>query len=148
MADIVGSSELSMETVPSTYIPMKNAVFYSLAAAFAEEKGARRIIGGHNAEDKILFEDTSEEFFDSLEKTFSAASPRLRENGLEILRPLKDMGKAEVVALAKEVGVPLELTWSCHRAGTKHCWRCEGCERRAEAFEAAGFEDPLISKKV
>ena len=68
MADIVGSSELSMETVPSTYIPMKNAVFYSLAAAFAEEKGARRIIGGHNAEDKILFEDTSEEFFDSLVK--------------------------------------------------------------------------------
>jgi len=146
--DIAGSRELSRRSVPTTYVPMKNAIYYSLAAAFAEEKGAGCIIGGHNADDRRLFEDTSEEFFGSLQKALTAGSPRLRRNGLKILRPLKDLGKAEVVALAAGIGVPLELTWSCHRAGAEHCWRCDGCRRRVEAFAAAGVEDPLKSKKV
>jgi 7-cyano-7-deazaguanine synthase len=146
--DIAGSSELSKKAVPPTYIPMKNAIYYSLAAAFAEEKGSGCIIGGHNGEDRRVFEDTSEEFFASLQKTILASSPRLRRRGLKILRPLKDMSKPEVVALAARLGVPLELTWSCHRAGEEHCWRCDGCRRRTEAFEAAGVQDPLRSKKV
>lgn len=146
--DIAGSRWLSKHVVPPTYIPMKNAIFYSLAGAFAEEKGSGRIIGGHNKDDGLVFEDTSEEFFVSLQKALLAGSPRLRRNGLKIIRPLKDKSKAEVVALAAGIGVPLELTWSCHRAGTEHCWRCEGCRRRVEAFAAAGVDDPLASKKV
>jgi 7-cyano-7-deazaguanine synthase len=127
---------------------MKNAVFYSLAAAYAEEKRAVRIIGGHNADDRRLFDDTSDEFFASLQRAITSSSPRLRRRGLKILRPLKDKSKSEVVALAAGIGVPLELTWSCHRAGQEHCWRCDGCRRRAEAFRAAGVLDPLASKKV
>jgi len=147
-ADIVGSRELSRKDVPPTYIPMKNAIYYSLAAAYAEEKGARRIIGGHNADDLPLFDDTSEEFFESLQRTLTAASSRLRKSGLEIQRPLKELGKPEVVALAKELGVPLGLTWSCHLGGARHCWRCDGCRWRDEAFAAAGVEDPLRPKKA
>jgi 7-cyano-7-deazaguanine synthase len=146
--DITGSRELSRKEVPPTYIPMKNAVYYSLAAAYAEEKGSGCIIGGQNRDDRRLFEDTSEEFFASLQRTISASSPRLRRRGLKIMRPLKDKSKPEVVALAAAMGVPLELTWSCHRSGGEHCWRCDGCRRRTEAFEAAGVRDPLISKKV
>jgi 7-cyano-7-deazaguanine synthase len=141
--DMVGSKELTRKAVPATYIPMKNAVYYSLAAAYAEEKGADCIIGGQNADDKRFFEDTSEEFFASLQKTITSSSPRLRRWGMKVLRPLKDKSKAEVVALAAGMGVPLELTWSCHRSGEVHCWKCEGCVRRAEAFRAAGVADPL-----
>ena len=147
-ADIVGSKALSRRAVPPTYIPMKNAIFYSLAAAFAEEKGSGAIIGGHNADDRRQFADTSEEFFASLQKTLTAASPRLRGSGLKILRPLKDVRKAEVVTMAAKIGVPLELTWSCHRSGEEHCWSCDGCRRRREAFDAAGVRDPLAPKKV
>jgi 7-cyano-7-deazaguanine synthase len=146
--DIHGSGELSRGAVPPTYVPMKNAIYYSLAAAFAEEKGSECIIGGHNGDDRRLFEDTGEEFFASLQKALRAGSPRLRRSALKIVRPLKDMAKAEVVGLAAEIGVPLGLTWSCHRAGDAHCWRCDGCRARVEAFEAAGVEDPLSSKKV
>lgn len=144
--DITGSKALSKKAVPPTYIPMKNAIYYSLAAAYAEEKGSDCIIGGQNGDDRRLFEDTSEEFFASLQKTVSASSPRLRKRGLKILRPLKDKSKSEVVALAAGMGVPLELTWSCHRSGEEHCWRCDGCKRRMEAFEAAGVKDPLSKK--
>lgn len=126
---------------------MKNAVFYSLAAAYAEEKGAHWLVGGHNADDRRLFEDTSEAFFVNLQSALSSGSPRLKGK-LEIDRPLRDMSKPEVVALASAVGVPFELTWSCHRAGAKHCWRCAGCKARAAAFRASGVEDPLRPKKV
>jgi 7-cyano-7-deazaguanine synthase len=144
--DITGSKALSRSAVPPTYIPMKNAIYYSLAAAYAEEKGSDCIIGGQNGDDRRLFEDTSEEFFASLQRTISASSPRLRGRGLKILRPLRDKSKPEVVVLAARMGVPLELTWSCLRSGKEHCWRCDGCRRRMEAFEAAGVEDPLSKK--
>jgi 7-cyano-7-deazaguanine synthase len=141
--DISGSKVLARKSVPATYIPMKNAIYYFLAAAFAEEKGADCIIGGQNADDRRLFEDTGEEFFASLQKAIGYASPRLRGRGLRILRPLRDKSKGEVVALAAGMGVPLELTWSCHRSGGQHCWKCDGCRMRLEAFRAAGVEDPL-----
>jgi len=145
-ADIVGSKSLA--SVPPTYIPMKNAIYYSLAAAYAEEKGAHAIIGGHNADDTRRFPDTGEAFFKDLLGAFLNGSPRLRRAKLEILRPLKEMSKAEVVSLAEGLGVPLEFTWSCHRAGLRHCWKCQGCMARSEAFAAAGLNDPLSSKKV
>jgi 7-cyano-7-deazaguanine synthase len=144
--DMTGSKALSRRAVPATYIPMKNAIYYSLAATYAEEKGSDCIIGGQNGDDRHTFEDTSEEFFASLQKTILASSPRLRKRGVKILRPLKDKSKSEVVTLAAGMGVPLELTWSCHRSGKEHCWRCEGCKRRTEAFEAAGVRDPLSKK--
>jgi 7-cyano-7-deazaguanine synthase len=146
--DVRGSKGLSWMTVPATYIPMKNAIYYSLAAAYAEEKGSVLIIGGHNADDARVFEDTSEEFFAELRKTLYAASPRFRTNGLVILRPLSRLSKPEVVRLAAEVGVPLQLTWSCNRAGEVHCWKCAGCAQRREAFDKAGIKDPLRPKKV
>jgi len=146
--DITGSRELTRRAVQPTYIPMKNAIYYSLAAAYAEEKGSDCIIGGQNGDDRRLFEDTSEEFFASLQRTISASSPRLRGRGLKIIRPLKDKSKPEVVAFAAGMGVPLELTWSCHGSGERHCWRCDGCRGRMTAFEAAGVQDPLMSKKV
>jgi 7-cyano-7-deazaguanine synthase len=146
--DIRGSPQLSRATVPRTYIPMKNVVFYAFAAAYAEEKGSQVIIGGHNADDRRLFDDTSDEFFQSLEKTLISSSPRLRRVGLTILRPLRDRTKVEVVELGADLGVPFELTWSCHRGGSEHCWKCEGCLQRTRAFEESGIVDPLASKKV
>jgi 7-cyano-7-deazaguanine synthase len=141
--DIAGSKALAKKAIPATYIPMKNALYYSMAAAYAEEKGADCVIGGQNADDKRVFEDTSEEFFASLQKTITASSPRLRGRGFKVLRPLKDKTKPQVVALAVGMGVPLELTWSCYRSGEEHCWRCDGCRRRVEAFQTAGVVDPL-----
>ena len=95
--DMRGSKDPSWMAVPKTYVPMKNAIYYSLAAGYAEEKSADLIIGGHNADDARVFEDTSEEFFADLRKTLYAASPRFRTNGLVILRPLSRLSKPEVV---------------------------------------------------
>lgn len=134
--------------LPPTYIPMKNAIYYGLAAAYAEETGSSRIVAGHNREDTMVFEDTGDEFFLHLEKALLAGSQRLRRNRMKLWRPLGEMSKTEVVSLAERLGVPLELTWSCHLEGTEHCWRCQGCVARQKSFASAGIPDPLMPKKT
>jgi 7-cyano-7-deazaguanine synthase len=135
-----------LDGLPQAYIPMKNAIYYSVAAAFAEETGAERIVGGHNLEDTKIYEDTGDEFFGNLEKTLRSGSERLRTNGLTIWRPLRALDKPAVVSLATKLGVPLEATWSCHGEGEEHCWRCVGCLRREQAFVEAGVVDPLRAR--
>jgi 7-cyano-7-deazaguanine synthase len=129
--------------LPATYIPLRNLIFYGLAASYAEEVGASYIVGGHNREDLAVFEDTGSQFFANLEKTVRSASKRLTERNLTIRRPLQRKTKVEVISLAATLGVPFELTWSCYREGRKHCWRCEGCRKRIDVFKRAGVKDPL-----
>ena len=128
---------------PPSYIPLRNSVFYSLAASFAEEVDADAIVGGHNKDDEKVFEDVSSRFFAPLQAALRAASPTLRRNRLRIVRPLRNLTKPEVIRLGVSLGVPLELTWSCHRDSAEHCWRCEGCLSRRRAFRVAGVPDPL-----
>ena len=129
--------------MPATYIPGRNAVFYSIAGSLAEVVGADYIIGGHNRDDSGVFRDTSEGFFRKLQAALWQGSVALSERRTRIVRPLRERTKAEVIGLAVRLRVPLELTWSCHGDGMEHCWDCDGCRARAKAFAEAGFEDPL-----
>ena len=139
-ADIPGAR---FPGLPPTYIPLRNSIFYSIAAAYAEETGAGSIVGGHNRDDSGVFRDVSPEFFTTLERAFWAGSAVLRRNKTRIVRPLKNRTKVQVVRLAASLKVPLELTWSCHRDGSEHCWRCDGCASRRDSFTKAGVKDPL-----
>jgi len=143
-SDIPG---FSLRNRPATYIPMKNGIFYSFAAAYAEETGSAFIVGGHNRDDLEVFDDVSPRFFGALQRAMLQSSPILRENKVRIVRPLGDKRKSEVVRLARSLGVPLELSWSCHRDGHEHCWKCEGCRSRMKAFHEAGVPDPLVSTR-
>ena len=142
-ADIAGFRPRGL---PLNYIPLRNSIFYSFAASYAEEKGAVSIIGGHNGDDSRVFVDVSPEFFRSLQRAFRNGSQILRKNGLQITRPLSRLGKPAVIRLAESMGVPLELTWSCHRDYEKHCWECDGCLTRVRCFREAGIVDPLGAK--
>jgi 7-cyano-7-deazaguanine synthase len=140
-ADIPGFNPLGL---PPTYIPLRNSIFYAFAASYAEETGAAFIVGGHNEDDTQVFADVSPEFFSSLQKAYWSGSRILRRNRLRIVRPLKSLRKPQVIRLAASLGVPFELTWSCHRDRKKHCWRCDGCISRLRCFKEAGVRDPLV----
>ncbi|MDP9071614.1 MAG: 7-cyano-7-deazaguanine synthase, partial [Actinomycetota bacterium] len=58
--------------------------------------------------------------------------------------PLVDLTKAAIVRRGVELGAPLELTWSCYRAGPQPCRRCDACVLRARGFAEAGVEDPAL----
>jgi len=134
--------------LPPTYIPSRNSIFYAFAASYAEETGAALIVGGHNRDDTEVFADVSSEFFQSLQRTMLVGSRILRRNRLRVVRPLRRKRKPEVIRLAASLGVPLELTWSCHRDVKEHCWNCDGCISRKRNFAAAGVVDPLSSTKL
>ena len=138
-----GIPGFSLGPRPPTYIPVRNSIFYAFAASVAEETGATLIVGGHNRDDAKIFDDVSSRFFEAQQAAFLAASPVLRRNRVRIVRPLRLKSKAQVVSLASRLGVPLEMTWSCHRDGEEHCWECPGCTSRREAFQMAGVADPL-----
>ncbi|MBI3840836.1 MAG: 7-cyano-7-deazaguanine synthase [Thaumarchaeota archaeon] len=143
-SDIRGAS---FPGLPGTYIPMRNAIFYSFAAAYAEEARAQSIVGGHNRDDTKTFADAGRGFFDAFDRALWAGSAIMRREKTEILLPLANKTKAQVVREASKLGVPLELTWSCHRTGRSHCWKCDGCLARVWAFSAAGVADPLRQAK-
>ncbi|MBI3859833.1 MAG: 7-cyano-7-deazaguanine synthase [Thaumarchaeota archaeon] len=132
-------------SLPKTYIPLRNAVFYSLAAAFAEEVRADVIVGGHNRDDLQVFPDTSRSFFNAMQRALRKGSPVLERRRIRLLRPLQYRSKERVISLAASLDVPFGLTWSCHREGDRHCWNCDGCRARIEAFKAAGIRDPLFA---
>lgn len=129
----------------ASYVPARNMIFYSIAAHYAEYLGIRWIIGGHNGQDVAFFKDASRSYIEKM-------NALLREGCLlcgdgracEILLPLADMDRAGVIRLAMELGVPLEMTWSCHREGDSHCSQCYACRQRIEAFGALGIRDPAF----
>ena len=46
--------------------------------------------------------------------------------------------KPQIVKLGMRLGAPLQLVWSCYRAGTRMCGRCESCARLDRALRVAG----------
>jgi 7-cyano-7-deazaguanine synthase len=63
---------------------------------------------------------------------------------ITIRAPLLHTSKAEVIAQALDLGVPLEITRSCVYGESLHCGKCEGCLERKEAYTALGQPDPTV----
>src|SRR2546427_2349583 len=128
---------------PEGYIPARNMVFYSLAAYEAEPLGARWVIGGHNGSDPEAFPDASPKFFNFFNSMYRLGLWSYPKTPVQILLPLSGKSKVDVVRLGLDLGVPLELTWSCYWDREKHCGICASCRERREAFAALGLDDPL-----
>ncbi|HLE96948.1 MAG TPA: 7-cyano-7-deazaguanine synthase [Candidatus Thermoplasmatota archaeon] len=129
---------------PEGYVPARNLVFYAIAANVAETLGASTIVGGHHGEDAELFPDASRPFFDRFEDLARLGVWSYRKRPFDVALPLGHRTKEEVVRLAFEWNVPLELTWSCYGDGARACGRCRSCAERSAAFEAVGAADPAL----
>jgi 7-cyano-7-deazaguanine synthase len=129
----------------SGYIPQRNLIYYSIAAALAEKIGADYILGGHIGHDRRLFADATAKFLGELDRMI-----RLGAKGRKprLIFPFIRSGKGEVVRTGARCGVPFQHTWSCSYDGPRHCWECYSCGERREGFRAAGLKDPLDSKEI
>jgi len=124
------------------YIPAKNFMFYSMAAHFAEYMSARWIVGGHNKHDVQFFTDATTDYLGTLNRLLREGCMLCDGVNYEIVLPLVNMDRLEVIQLALKLKVPLEVTWSCHVKTEKHCGQCYGCTSRKEAFNTLGIKDP------
>ncbi len=123
------------------YIPAKNLLFYAIAAHYAEYMNINAIIAGHHKEDMQFYGDATKEYISLLNAILKKGS--MIHNNYEIITPLADLNKLEVVKLGYELNVPFELTWSCHERCNKHCGKCYGCLSRIKVFDKLGVRDPV-----
>jgi len=129
------------DTIPSTYVPFRNANLIAIATSWAEAIGASKIFIGAMEEDSSGYPDCRESFFTAMDKTIKEGTKP--ETLIEIETPIIHKTKAEVVRLGIELRAPLHLTWSCYQNEDKACGTCESCTLRINAFKQAGITDTI-----
>ena len=127
--------------IPVTYVPFRNAHFLSAAVSWAEVIGATAIFIGAVAEDSSGYPDCRPVYYRAFQKVIREGTRP--ETRIEIVTPVIDMQKREIVRRGVELGAPLQLTWSCYQGQDEACGTCDSCRLRLRAFAAAGLADPI-----
>lgn len=124
-----------------TYVPFRNGLFLSVAAAIGLSLGVQEIWYGAHADDAAgsAYPDCSVAFVESM----NAAIMEGTADQIKVVAPYCTVNKADVVRDGLRMGVPYEMTWSCYNGGDHPCGKCGTCIDRQKAFEANGVKDPL-----
>lgn len=122
----------------STYVPFRNGLFLSAAAACAVSLGANEIFYGAHSDDAAgnAYPDCSEKFNDAMNTAIYEGTGRQ----VKIRAPFVGITKSDVVAVGVKLGVPYGMTWSCYEGGDHPCGICGTCRDRKAAFEANGLD--------
>ncbi len=129
--------------LPNTFVPGRNIVFLTFAAAFAWQRGIGNLVTGVAQTDYSGYPDCREETIGSLQETLRLGM----ESDIVIHTPLMHLSKKETVELARDVGglEAMALTHTCYKGQRPPCGVCPACVLRAKGFAEAGIEDPLLA---
>ena len=148
----LGATAMTAETeivfaesgLPTTFVPGRNLLFFTAAAALAYRRGVRRLVGGMCETDYSGYPDCRDDTLKALQATLSLGMDRR----VVIETPLMWLDKAETWALAERLGgralvdLVVEETHSCYLGDRthRHAWGygCDGCP--ACALRRAGWE--------
>ena len=129
------------EGVPVTYVPFRNGIFLSIAAAVAEKHQAEALYIGVVEEDSSGYPDCRESYIEQMQRAINLGTKD--ETKLTIKMPLVALKKSEIVKKSLALEVPLKDTWSCYKEEEKACGVCDSCRLRLKGFEQAGSKDPI-----
>ncbi len=136
-------------SIPVTYVPARNLIFLSFAAALAEGLGARDIFIGVNSLDYSGYPDCRPAFIDAF-RNCARLGTKAVDEGWEysIHAPLQHLRKTEIIRLGLSLGVDYSLTHSCYNPDSsgRPCGRCDSCGLRRDAFRELGLEDPALAR--
>ncbi len=140
-------SEMTTE-IPITYVPARNTIFLSFALAYAEALSAKKVYVGVNALDYSGYPDCRPDYINAMREVFRLGTKQGREgNPIEIVTPLIDLKKTEIIQLGNQLQVPWEKTWSCYQGEKLACGVCDACKLRLNAFDELGLSDPLAYRE-
>jgi 7-cyano-7-deazaguanine synthase len=135
--------EIGKKGLPTTFVPGRNILFLTAAAALGARRGIHDLIGGMCETDYSGYPDCRAE---TIEATARAISLGLDET-ISIHTPLMHIDKAETWRLAETLGdralleIILEETVTCYRGerGERHAWgygcgECPACRLRAGGY--------------
>lgn len=131
--------------MPVTYVPARNMIFLSFAAAWGEILKARHIFIGVNSVDYSGYPDCRAAFIESFRRTAQLGTCASDEGWEWIIEtPLQAMSKAEIIRTGTALGVDYGMTVSCYNPDEtgRACGHCDSCALRRAGFAAAGVPDP------
>ena len=128
--------------IPVTYVPFRNAHFLSIGVSWAEAIGAAAIYIGAVAEDSSGYPDCRPEYYRAFQELIRVGTRP--ETHIEIVTPVIQMKKDEIIRRGLALHAPLHLTWSCYQGEELACGTCDSCLLRLRAFTLAGVHDPIM----
>jgi 7-cyano-7-deazaguanine synthase len=137
--------EMTAAGLPSTFVPGRNLLFLTYAAALAYRRGVATLVGGMCETDYSGYPDCRNDTLQTLARALSLGMDR----PVEIATPLMYLDKAATWAMAQDLGGPplvdliIEVTHTCYLGDRSHrhawgygCGACPACELRAKGWAA------------
>ena len=145
-ASVAVSDEKDDETeLPVTFVPGRNLIFLTFAAAHAYRHGIRHLVTGVAQTDYSGYPDCRQETIAALQQAISLGM----DCAFTIHTPLMNRYKKETVDLAVRLGGldAMALTHTCYNGRRPPCGECQACRLRAKGFAEAGVRDPLLDTR-
>ena len=147
ISDTAMTREIAIQTdakgLPNTFVPGRNLIFLTFAAALAYRRGLGRIVGGMCETDFSGYPDCRDDAIKAMQVALNIGM----ESRFVLETPLMWVDKAATWALAEEIGgaalvkVIVEDTHTCYlgERGALHDWghgcgQCPACRLRADGF--------------
>ena len=144
IADSALTSERAIEMdargLPTTFVPGRNLVFLTCAAALADRRGLDVLVGGMCETDSSGYPDCRRDTIDAMARALSLGF----DKPVVIDTPLMALTKGQTWSLAHQIGgealvdLIVEASHTCYRGDREHrhvwgygCADCPACELRA-----------------
>jgi 7-cyano-7-deazaguanine synthase len=129
--------------LPNTFVPGRNLLFFTFAAAIAYRRGIKHLVGGMCETDYSGYPDCRDDTLKALQVALNLGL----EQRFVVDTPLMWIDKAQTFALAHDIGgdklmrIVLEHTHSCYMGDRTHlhdwgygCGTCPACELRSQGW--------------
>lgn len=136
--------EMSTGGLPTTFVPGRNLIFLTFAAALAYRRGIKHLVGGMCETDYSGYPDCRDDAIKAMQVALGLGMDRR----FVLHTPLMWIDKAATFALAERIGgvafgeLVLEETHSCYlgNRSKRHRWgygcgTCPACELRAKGYD-------------
>ena len=130
--------------LPNTFVPGRNLIFLTFAAAYAYPRGIEHLVIGASQTDYSGYPDCRENTLKTLEQALRLGT----ETRFTVHAPLMFLTKQETVELAQALGAlpAMGHTHTCYNGQQPPCGECPACVLRAKGFAEAGLLDPLVAR--
>lgn len=131
--DVLGHAQ------PPTYVPNRNMMFLSIAAAAAESIKASNIYyGAAEVDTHSGHWDCSLDFLSYINTILGLN----RELPVTVKAPYITFSKADIIKDGIKNGANFKFTHTCYKGAEVACGKCTACSSRIQGFLEAGYIDP------
>ena len=133
---------------PKTYVPNRNMILMSIAAAFAETQNVDTVLCGLQVHDEYGYHDTTQRWVDKVNDLLS----EYRIIKIKLVAPFSKLSKYDELNILRELDGNLQLTLftlTCYNPDVdgNSCGECPSCSERIANFIKIGEKDPIPYSK-